>query len=256
MKGKNHIRMGACTVGVVSAVGIVPFASQPVAVAAGIGLFLFAKVAPDLDHPGSGVTRSWGWLTRVYSWALVRPFAKWVYNTTRGPGDKADAGVHRGFTHTWPGGAFGGCLLALAMFVGPVWAAVTLGLCLGAAARVYDRGLLLYGAAAGAGIGWFAWADIVIGLPWFVVVFAIGCLAHAVDDCLTSQGAPLWFPRYDVDTKKRWTKVGPPEWMRFNTGSGFETALVWSAMIATTGLLYFTTIAPWLGPILLEMRNG
>lgn len=256
MKGKNHLRMGACTVGVVSCAGIVPFASQPVAVAAGIGLFMFAKVAPDLDHPGASVTRSWGPLTRLYSWALVRPFARWIYETSRAPGDKPGAGVHRGFTHTVPGGLFGGSLLVLAMFLGPLAAAVTLGLCLGAAARVYDRDLLLYGAAAGAGIGWFAWPQLVVGLPWFVAVFTIGCFAHAVDDCLTSQGAPLRYPLMNHDTRKRWEKVGPPEWMRFDTGSGFETAVVWSAMIATTGLLYFVLVAPWLGPILLELRDG
>jgi membrane-bound metal-dependent hydrolase YbcI (DUF457 family) len=247
--------MGVATVGVVSAVGLVPYVEAPAVVAAGVGLFLFSKVSPDLDHHASAVTKSWGWLSRGIAWAFIRPLARMVYAMTRTQADPDSAGVHRGFTHTMPGAICAGLVLGWSILSGPEYAAVTLGLCMGSAAYVYDRGWLLYAAAAGAGIGYFAWADLVASVPWLIVVIALGCFAHAVDDCVTTAGAPLKFPFKD-EKGRRWKRVGTPEWMRFDTGSGMETAVVWAALIATTGLLYWFLVQPIVGPWLVDTFGG
>lgn len=245
MKGKNHLRMGACTVGVVSAVGLVPFTSAPAAVAVGVGLFMFGKVAPDLDHPGSSITRSWGWLSKLFSMLLVRPTARTAYRLTRSARDRPKPVTHRGFTHTLPGGFVAAIVTGWAILTGPIWAAVIIGLFVGGAARVYDRGWKAYAFLAGAAVGYFAWAEIVEAVPWLVFVMTVGCYAHAVDDCVTTAGAPLKFPFKDKETGRRWQRVGTPEWMRFDTGSGYETAVVWASMIATSGLLYWLLFLPW-----------
>lgn len=252
MKGRNHLRMGACTVGVVSAAGLVPFVEAPLVVAAGIGLFMFAKVSPDLDHPGSSITRSWGPVTKLLSWGVIRPTARSVYYLTRARADPPRAAVHRGFTHTAPGAAVAGIVLGWALLSGPWWAAVTLALAVGGAARVYDRDWQIWAALGAGAIGYFAWSEIVVAAPWLMFVTAVGCYAHAIDDCVTTQGAPLRFPLRN-SKGKRWAKVGPPEWMRFDTGSGLETAVVWGAIIATSGLVYWLVLAPHLAPLMLDL---
>lgn len=256
MKGKNHLRMGACTVGVVSAVGLVPFVEAPAVVAAGIGLFMFAKVSPDMDHPGSSITKSWGPITWALSRLVIRPFARLVYQLTRSPADSRTAAVHRGFTHTLPGGILAGLAIGWALLSGPGWAAATLALAAGGAARVHDRGWQLWTALAAGAVGWYAWAEIVVAVPWLVFAVALGCYAHAVDDCVTTAGAPLKFPFKDRETGKRWRRVGTPEWMRFDTGSGVETAVVWASIIAASGVFYWLVVAPIVGPILLEAFGG
>lgn len=249
MKGRNHLRMGACTVAIVSAAGLIPFVQAPLAVAAGIGLFLFGKVAPDLDHPGSSITRSWGWASRLLSWALVRPTARLVYENTRGPGDPAGAAVHRGFTHTAPGAIVGGTLVFWCLLAGPAWAAVLLALTVGGAARVYDRGWQLWAAVGFGAIGYLAWDELLVSAPWLGFVLALGCYAHALDDCVTTAKAPLKFPRCN-EHGQRWERVGPPDWLRFDTGGAGETAIVWAVIIATSGVVYWLTIEPYLGPTL------
>lgn len=256
MNGRNHLKMGACTVGVVSAVGLVPFTEAPASVAAGIGLFLFAKVSPDLDHPGSSITRSWGPVTRLLSWAIIRPAARLAYATTRAQADPPRAAVHRGFTHTAPGAVAAGLVLAWALLSGPWWAAGTLALAIGGAAYVYDRGTQVWAALAAGAVGYLAWPELVVAAPWIGFAVALGCFAHAVDDCVTTAGAPLRFPLRDRETGRRWRRVGTPEWMRFDTGSGMETAVVWGAIVATSGLLYWLVLAPWLAPYLLDTFGG
>lgn len=254
MRGRNHLRMGACTVGIVSAAGLVPFVEAPAAVATGIGLFLFAKVAPDLDHPTSAITRSWGPISKIASW-IVRGLAWWVYSTWRTVQDRPRPVIHRGFSHTMPGGFMAGALVFFVVLTGAVPTAVMAGLMIGGAARVYRRSWQTWGALGGAGVGYFAWAEILVAAPWLILVMTIGCFAHAVDDCVTTAGAPLKFPFRDSTTGRRWQRVGTPEWMRFNTGSPVETAVVWAAMIATTGIVYYLAVAPWFGPWLLQIRG-
>lgn len=254
MRGRNHLRMGACTVGIVAAAGLLPFAQAPAAVAAGIGLFMFAKVAPDLDHPTSAITRSWGPITKVLSW-MLRGLAWWVYNTWRSPTDRVRPVIHRGFTHTLPGGLLAGCVTLLTIWCGPIWTAACLAVMFGGAARVYSRKYQVYGAIAGAGLGYLAWSELLVATGWLVVVMALGCYAHAVDDCVTTHGAPLKFPFRDATTGRRWERVGTPHWMRFNTGSPIETAVVWAAIIASSGIVYWLAIAPWAGPLILQIRG-
>jgi membrane-bound metal-dependent hydrolase YbcI (DUF457 family) len=222
----------------------VPFVAYPAAVAGGIGLFMFGKVAPDLDHPGSAITRSWGWLSRFFSWLVVRPTARTAYRLSATDRDRTKPVTHRGFTHTLPGGFVAAMVTGWTIQSGPIFSAVIMGLFIGGAARVYDRGWKVYAAIGGAALGYLAWAELVLAWPWLVAVMTIGCYAHAVDDCVTTHGAPLKWPLKNPETGKRWERYGTPEWMRFNTGSGMETAVVWAAMIAVTGLLYWLVVLP------------
>ncbi|AEV86840.1 hypothetical protein ACWT_5822 [Actinoplanes sp. SE50] len=58
-----------------------------------------------------------------------------------------------------------------------------------------------------------------------------GWLAHNLGDALTLSRVPLLWPLRIRGC--RWTPVGTPRWMRFRTGSGIETVVVW--MLAVTG---------------------
>lgn len=255
MKGKNHLRMGACTVAVVSCAGVLPWFSTPLVVGAGVGVFLFGKVAPDLDHPTSSITRSWGWASRAFAWLVIRLFARWIYLATRTKHDPVDAAVHRGFTHTVPGAALAGVLAFWTVLSGPWATALALGLAVGGAARVYDRDWKVWVALGFGAVGYLAWPELLPAAPWLGFALAVGCVAHSVDDCVTTYGAPLAFPFVNEDGK-RWARVGPPEWARFDTGGPAETAVVWGVILVTSYICYRLAIEPWIGPRLVETFGG
>lgn len=247
MKGKSHLRVGACTLGAGASaawgIGLVPW-GQPMVAALAAGLFLFGKVAPDLDHAGSAITKSWGPISILYSWALVRPFARLVYRLTATAADRPKPIVHRGFTHTVPGALVAGLLVAWLVQSGPWWAAIGLGLMIGGAARVYDRDWTLPVGLVAGGLAWWSWDLLGVGSWYLGIALAAGCACHAMDDCTTTHGTPLKFPLKDPDTGQRWRRRGTPEWMRYDTGSATETAVVGACIVATLGLAYFVFLDP------------
>lgn len=243
MKGKNHIRVGACTLGVGAVLGVLP-AQEPRVALIAAGLFLFGKVAPDLDHAGSSITKSWGWISQFYAWALVRPFARLVYNTTKTARDRQQAPTHRYFTHTGPGALLAGWLLLLIIESGVWVASIAVGLMVGGMARVYDRDWKMPVALVAGGLCAWSW-PLIESAPWpLAIALTVGCFAHSLDDCTTKFGTPLAFPFRDRETGQRWKRRGTPEWMRYETGTPAETAVMGACVIATFALAWWVWIDP------------
>ncbi|WP_108664416.1 metal-dependent hydrolase [Euzebya rosea] len=180
MQAKGHALSGAATFLAVAPTLSIP----PAAVLVGTLLCAGAATAPDLDHPGSTITRTGGLATRAVGVAI-----------------RALAGGHRQATHSLlfvaaaasavhlfvvgppavvPAAAIVGGLVAVA---GPLLAASFGG-------RVSLLGFVV--AAAGC-------AGLVLGgrVPindWFTVAVAGGLLVHVVGDMLTPEGVPLLWP--------------------------------------------------------------
>lgn len=251
MKGKNHVRVGACSLAAGTALGIVPW-DQPRTAALAAGVFLFGKVAPDLDHAGSSITKSWGPISILYSWALVRPFARLVYAATRTAHDRERRPVHRGFTHTVPGAVLAGLLLVGVAASSPVALAVVLGMMVGGAARVYDRDWLLPVGLVAGGLAWYS-VELLVADPWpLAFALALGCVFHSLDDCTTKFGTPLLFPLRDRETGQRWRRRGLPEWLAYETGSAAETAVMGACFVATVAFLWWVLVHP----LILQMMGG
>lgn len=241
MKGKNHIRVGACSLAAGTALGLVPW-DEPRTAALAAGVFLFGKVAPDLDHRVSSITRSW-LVMRVYAWLLVRPFARLVYHATRSAADPADCRVHRGFTHTVPGALMGGLVL-LALAAHPIALAVALGLMIGGAARVYDRDWKWPLGLVSGGLAYWS-ADLLTADPYpIALALVLGCVFHTLDDCTTKYGTPIGFPLKDAATGKRWKRRGLPEWLAYETGTAAETAVMGACVVGTLAFLWWVLINP------------
>lgn len=245
MKGKNHIRVGACSLAAGTALGVVPW-DQPRTAVLAAGVFLFGKVAPDLDHSVSSITRSWGWASRLASFLLIRPFARLVYAATRSHADPPDRPVHRGFTHTVPGAVLAGLIL-LAVATDPIALAVAVGLMVGGAARVYDKDWKWPLGAVSGGIAWWS-ADLLQADPYpLAIALVLGCIFHTLDDCTTKYGTPLAFPFKDRATGKRWKRRGLPEWLAYETGTPAETAVMGACVVGTVAFLWWVLIHPLIG---------
>jgi membrane-bound metal-dependent hydrolase YbcI (DUF457 family) len=170
--------------------------------AAGVVLTAGAGVLPDIDHPDSTISRSFGFLTEWFNWVVDRI-----------------SGGHRRGTHSLLGiavftaGAYGAGLFQLsgpkAIAAGHVtfsWhivpAALILALLYSAALRALRIGGH-YGdllGIAGALATCFTGADLTqltVGswhVPLLAVATALGCAAHIAGDELTHGGCPLLWP--------------------------------------------------------------
>jgi len=252
---RSHITVGACAVAVAASANLIPLKSPGVAIAI-MGLILVGTVAPDIDHLSSSVTRSWSWL----SWCLshvVRWICRRIYHATRLANDPAKKDPHRTFTHTSPGALCGGATVAVLLQWHPWVAVVTLAMAFGTAARCVRKSYQGYAAIAGGALAWGVW-DALASAWWMLgLAFAAGCMLHVYSDCVTKGGAPLSFPRVtlkrevmpDGTTKirqrRRWHMSGPPEWIRFYTGSAVETWVI----RGTIGLSIFSCYVLLGGPL-------
>lgn len=228
-------------------------------VSAGFGLL------PDIDHPGSTVSRTLGPATRVVStfvvWAAVTARAGSCTHCARRGG-----GGHRGLTHTTLGAFTVGLLVTVCAWMWPrpcaltvigfgVWLAAHTALSSTTRARIGDMvlpgrfrrhgkhafrftagtGAALIGVAAA-----YVLADPAVTSWWWLgIPVAWGCLAHSLGDALTFSAVPLWWPARIRGC--RWTPVGTPRWMRFRTGSRTETVVV--VLMAVAGLGAVTVLA-------------
>lgn len=258
MMGKQHVKVGACVVAVGSAAGLVPWSSPGVAVMC-TTLILAGSDWPDIDHKPSTVSQSWSYATGVVC-LVTRFVSRRVYLFTRTRDDPESRDPHRTFTHTWPGAIIAGGLITLGLVSG-LWGSIALTAALaGSAMRCLSRDLQYWGAAAGAVLGFGMWPE--AHHAWWIwwLAFTIGCLTHVYSDCVTKEGAPLSWP-FVVHTKevprvegegplarrrrnpktwtRRWHMVGPPQWMRFYTGSQTE---IW----VVRGVIVFTLLACYL----------
>ena len=198
MLGRDHALSGA----VVFAALAPPLHVTVAHLAAGVVLTAGAGVLPDIDHPDSTISRSFGFLTEWFAWVVDRI-----------------SGGHRHGTHSLVGiavftaGAYGAGLFQLsepkAVAAGHLvfsWhivpAALVLALLYSAALRALHIGGHygdLIGIAA-ALVTCFTGADLTqlpVGswhVPLLAVATALGCAAHIAGDELTHGGCPLLWP--------------------------------------------------------------
>jgi membrane-bound metal-dependent hydrolase YbcI (DUF457 family) len=197
MLGRDHALSGA-----VAFAGLAPVLHVRVSyLAAGVVLTAGAGVLPDIDHPDSTISRSFGFLTEWFAWVVNKL-----------------SGGHRHGTHSLLGiivftaAAYGAGLYQLSepksvtSHVIPSWhfapAALILALLYSAALRALHIGghfgdLIGIGAAlatcfTGADLTQLAVAS--WHVPLLATAVALGCAAHIAGDELTHGGCPLFWP--------------------------------------------------------------
>lgn len=190
MLGREHSLSGA-----VAFAAVAPLLHpSPVQFGAGILLTAGAGALPDIDHPDSSISRSFGFLTEVFAWAVNKV-----------------SGGHRHGTHS---------LLGVAVFTVAAYAAgivqldgpraswhmipavLILALLFSAALRALRIGGHhgdLAGFAAAVAACWTGadTATLPVGalnVPLLALVVAMGCAAHLLTDMVTHGGCPLLWP--------------------------------------------------------------
>ena len=198
MLGHSHAISGVASAAVVSELVLkvnLPHAGYLIALTAGFA------VLPDIDHCGTSVARSFGFMSEGFAWVVEKL-----------------SGGHRHGTHS---------IIGTAVFTGAVWAGalfqrylpvkIALGLFLALAIAAGLRALRIAGhlgdvlaIAGAAGIVWSGyglnlywhwpaswhwipgWAQ--PGLPFVALACALGCATHIIGDMLTEEGCPLAWP--------------------------------------------------------------
>jgi membrane-bound metal-dependent hydrolase YbcI (DUF457 family) len=118
MMGDDHFISGGITGGIYCSMLDLPLIyTIPV-----VGLVMFFALVPDIDCPGSTITRDLPLIGKPISWFICR-LSHAVYVMTRTPRDKNSEGTHRHLSHTVVfalimGIGFG---VPLASFVGAHW---------------------------------------------------------------------------------------------------------------------------------------
>jgi membrane-bound metal-dependent hydrolase YbcI (DUF457 family) len=217
MLGRTHALTGAAACAAIAATAWHPGAGEAftsIAVTAG------AALLPDIDHPDATVSRTFGFLTRAFSWLIGKI-----------------SGGHRHGTHSLPGVA--AFIAAVAASIAwrhslPGAAALTflLALLLAAALRALRWGghwaelLALFGA------GELVWNGYGLGyLPWLVGLCA---LTHIAGDMLTKSGCPLAWP---ASLRRCWLL---PRRIRFTQGCRFERWMLTPALALLLASMAFS----------------
>lgn len=184
---------------------------------------------PDIDHPKSMVSSTYGPLTRGFSLLLG----------------------HRRETHSFPGIAAFGLVTWLATLfpdhlASKIWLTVLLVLCWASLLRAFkikgrDADLLPWLVAVP--IIWYRPELIKAGIApyplWFIpIALVLGMLLHVWGDCLTNSGCPLWWPFSKKRSAFRY-KLRPGGKLRsLKTNSPFEhrvvVPLLWVVSIGST----------------------
>ena len=176
-----------------------------------------AATAPDIDEPGSTISRTLGFFTMAVSWVVHKV-----------------SGGHRKGTHS---------VLGVAVFTFAAWVAVAgatsltgkliLGLILGVLLAAGVRALRIGGhhadviglAAASAAVYWHA------GRRLVPVCIALGAAAHIAGDELTHDGCPLGWPVSGHEFHLL------PHRLRITTGKAAEHWIISTLLLAGLGYL-------------------
>jgi membrane-bound metal-dependent hydrolase YbcI (DUF457 family) len=205
---------------------------QPQSWAVGAVLATGAALLPDLDHPQSTVSRTFGPLTQGISGG-VNTISALVYRTTRTRRDSNRDGGHRGLTHTLVFALISAVATTAIVQTSQKWA---LPLLMFVFAGLAVRGIMnewdsksdaLLITVASAAITWacIAWtAQTPASAAACGVAVGIGCIAHYLGDAITEQGCPMLWPI--PLGGKTWFAVAPPKIMRMKTGGKVEMAVV------------------------------
>ena len=203
---------------------------------------------PDLDHPNARASRLLGPITGLLSRGL-RAASAALYQATKGPRDENGSGTHRHLSHTVLFALICGAATAGAAGITP-WASLAV-VVFGLLLAEHALGDWVLPAAVGAATWWLiGLADPMGELatlgPLLGLAVAVGCITHCLGDALTLSGCPFLFPLPIAG--ETWYEIRPPRWLRFRTGSAWETRLIFPAT-----LVGCVAAIPGLLPLLLEL---
>jgi membrane-bound metal-dependent hydrolase YbcI (DUF457 family) len=232
LQGRDHALTGA-----VAFAAVAPLLHlTSLSVAAGTALTAGAALLPDIDEPGSTISRQGGFLTMSLAWIVHRI-----------------SGGHRKGTHSF----LGVVVFAIAALLAGNWqaaqpgrwqhlvpAALVLALLFAAAFHALRLGGHYGDAAAvvlAAAVVWKGW-DLALVTPWQVPVLAacavLGMLAHIAGDMLTHGGCPVWYPASRADHHLL------PRGLQFTTGKVAEHWIVSPLLLAALVFLLWQDAGP------------
>jgi membrane-bound metal-dependent hydrolase YbcI (DUF457 family) len=204
----------------------------PQAWAVGAVLCTGAALLPDLDHPESTISRTFGPVSLGFS-AGVNTVSGLVYRATRTRRDSRRTGGHRGLTHTLFFAMLAAVITTSIVQTSQKWALpVLMFVFCGLAVRgvMHDwcpkkDALLITGVSAAMTWACVTWtAQTSASAAACGVAVGIGCVAHYLGDAITEQGCPILWPI--PLNGKTWYPVAPPKVMRMQTGGTVEMTVV------------------------------
>ncbi|GAB3910131.1 metal-dependent hydrolase [Kibdelosporangium lantanae] len=208
-----------------------------------------AALLPDLDHPSSTVSRTFGSISQGVS-SGINAVSHGVYRITRTKRDSNRDGGHRGLTHTLFFAVVATLLTTAVVQTSQKWALPVLmfvfcGLAIRGILHKWD------GKGDALVITVLSVALTAICLLWTQqtaanaaacgVAVGLGCIAHYLGDAITEQGCPILWPI--PLGGKTWYPVAPPKIMRMKTGGKVELSIVGPLV---------TLLSVWLGVAALQ----
>ena len=193
---------------------------SPQSWAVGAVLATGAALLPDLDHPGSTISRTFGALSGGLS-AGISVVSSFVYRTTRTKKDSNRDGGHRGLTHTIVFALFAAVFTTAVVQNSQKWALpVLMFVFAGLAVRGImndwnpkQDALMITDVSAGVTGAIIAWtAQTSASSAACGIAVGVGCVAHYFGDAITEQGCPMLWPIPIMG--KTWFPVAPPKIMR------------------------------------------
>lgn len=207
-----------------------------------------AALLPDLDHPESTVSSTFGPVTAAGS-KLINAISHGIYQVTRTKRDSKRDGGHRGFTHTLVFAVLAAIITTAIVQTSQSWALPLLmfffsGLAVRGIMHKWcprNDALWITGTALMLTYACLKWTDQASAdAAACGVAVGIGCIAHYLGDAITEQGCPILWP---VPIRFRtWYPVAPPKIMRMRTGGTVEMAIVGPLL---------TAVAIWMSAVAL-----
>ncbi|OLR90533.1 metal-dependent hydrolase [Actinokineospora bangkokensis] len=211
-----------------------------------------AALLPDLDHPTSTVSGTFGPVTQAAS-KLLHGTSHLVYRATRTNRDANRDGGHRGLTHTLFFAALAAVVTTAIVQTSRSWALPLLmfffcGLAVRGIMHKWcpkHDALWITGSALLLTYACLKWTDQTdADAAACGIAVGIGCIAHYLGDAITEQGCPILWPV--PIAWKTWYPVAPPKLLRMRTGGRVEMAIIGPIL---------TVIAVWMSAIALQ-RTG
>lgn len=210
MMGRSHAAMGLAAG---AGIGLAVYGSNSSTWLIPAVAMCGAALLPDIDEPGSSVSREFGFVSQGFSYMVNKI-----------------AGGHRKLTHSLLGLAIVMVLLAFSA-AAREGSAILFGLLAAGAWRIvipWWFGLRHLFPLAGAGGAWYFYHSHPFGGLWLVALVGAGWAVHMLGDYLTKGGIPLLYPRTRM--------LSLPVFGA--TGSGLETAFA---------VLLYLAAALWAG---------
>jgi membrane-bound metal-dependent hydrolase YbcI (DUF457 family) len=207
-----------------------------------------AALLPDLDHPSSTVSRTFGSISQGVS-SGMNALSHGVYRLTRTRRDSNRDGGHRGLTHTLVFAMIAAVITTAVVQTSQKWALPVLmfvfcGLAVrGILHKWHPRkdSLMITLVSAGLTALCLLWTDQTSSANAAAcgVAVAIGCAAHYIGDAITEQGCPFLWPL--PLGGKTWFPVAPPKILRMQTGGKVEMVVI--GPLITVASVYLSAVA-------------